>query len=220
MPLPLDDVSEFDRIVARRCLVVDTGVRAVSHCLQAMEVPVRITAVYVTHDQSEAIMLGDQIAVMRAGKIEQVGTFQELIRRPDNAFVAGFLGVQPMNLLDGGTVIDGVLRLDTIEIPLPDTVNAQTLPGQELILGVRPQAARITQHDQATPEGIHLSGVVESLEPDFEHDSQLAYLRTGRLGYAASSSIDTPLHVGDACQVLFPMDHLHFFDGQTQQRLG
>jgi ABC-type sugar transport system ATPase subunit len=125
-----------------------------------------------------------------------------------------------MSLLDGGIVIDGVLRLDTIEIPLPDMVNAQTHPGQELIVGVRPQAARIAQYDQAAPEGIHVSGVVESLEPDFEHDSQLAYLPTGRLGYAASSSLDTPLQVGDACRVLFPMDHLHFFDRQTELHLG
>ena len=150
-----------------------------------------ITAVYVTHDQSEAIMLGDQIAVMRAGTIEQVGTYQELMRRPDNAFVAGFLGVQPMNLLHGGIVADGVLRLEKIEIPLPEPLRSQTHAGQEMILGVRPQAARITQHDEAVSQGIHVPGIVEGVEPDFEHDIQLAYLRTGTLSYAASTTIDT-----------------------------
>ena len=59
----------------------------------------RITAIYVTHDQIEAMALGDRIAVMRDGRIEQVGTYETLREDPDNAFVAGFLGPRPMNLL-------------------------------------------------------------------------------------------------------------------------
>src|SRR5436190_9716660 len=64
-----------------------------------------ITSVYVTHDQTEAIAIADRIAVMRAGRVEQVGRFRDLYDTPANTFVAGFLGTPPMSLLDG--VIDG-----------------------------------------------------------------------------------------------------------------
>ena len=69
-----------------------------------------ITALYVTHDQTEAMALGDQVAVMRAGRIEQVGPFNEVRMRPDNTFVAGFLGVPPMNLLNNVEVREGGLH--------------------------------------------------------------------------------------------------------------
>jgi ABC-type sugar transport system ATPase subunit len=75
-----------------------------------------ITALYVTHDQAEAIALGDQIAVMRGGRIEQVGPFQTLLQTPANTFVASFVGAPPMNLLSGGNVGDGTLQLGEITL--------------------------------------------------------------------------------------------------------
>ena len=81
-----------------------------------------ITAIYVTHDQEEAVALGDQIAVMREGRVEQAGTFQVLREDPVNAFVAGFLGVRPMNLLDGVVTEGGNVRLAGSEASLPQSV--------------------------------------------------------------------------------------------------
>ncbi|MEZ4660278.1 MAG: hypothetical protein R2911_22190 [Caldilineaceae bacterium] len=83
-----------------------------------------ITALYVTHDQTEAITLGDQIAVMRGGRVEQVGAFQELMERPANLFVAGFLGSPPMNLLPG-VVDDGALHAAGETWPLPDELQSR-----------------------------------------------------------------------------------------------
>jgi sn-glycerol 3-phosphate transport system ATP-binding protein len=94
------------------------------------------TTVYVTHDQVEAMTLGDRIAVMSGGKLLQLGTPQEIYRRPANVFVAGFIGSPPMNLLSAsagdGRVDAGDLRL---EVP--------GVPGGELVVGIRPEALRL-----------------------------------------------------------------------------
>jgi sn-glycerol 3-phosphate transport system ATP-binding protein len=94
------------------------------------------TTVYVTHDQVEAMTLGDRIGVMSGGKLLQLGTPQEIYRRPANVFVAGFIGSPPMNLLSasatGGRVDAGDLVL---EVSGP--------PGRELVVGVRPEALRL-----------------------------------------------------------------------------
>ena len=180
-----------------------------------------ITAIYVTHDQVEAITLGDQIAVMRIGKIEQVGTYHELRQAPANAFVAGFLGNPPMNLLDGGTVSNGELGLEGTVIPLPDAIKAHVHVGQTLILGVRPKVARLVTGDEGSlPDGVHLRGTAETIEPDFAHRTQLVYTRTGTLFYAATGPLDTSLNVGDEVEVIFPADQLYFFDGDSGQRIG
>ena len=76
-----------------------------------------ITTLYVTHDQVEAIALADQIVVMHAGRIEQAGTYQQLMDDPVNVFVAGFLGLPPMNLFSGGFISGNKLVLD--EVPDP-----------------------------------------------------------------------------------------------------
>jgi ABC-type sugar transport system ATPase subunit len=180
----------------------------------------QITALYVTHDQVEAITLGDQVAVMCAGKIEQVGTYLDLRQNPANAFVAGFLGSPPMNLLAGGTVGDGGLRLGEVAVPLPGAVGERVRTGQNLTLGVRPEAAGVVCGDCPLPEGVHLRGVVEVVQPDFAHRTQLVYVRTGALSYAATGPLDTSLNVGDAVEVVFPADRLYFFDGQSGRRIG
>ena len=178
----------------------------------------QITAIYVTHDQVEAITLGDQMAVMRAGKIEQVGTYPQLRQDPANAFVAGFLGSPPMNLL-GGTVEDGGLRLGEIVVPLPGAVKAHVHVGQKVTLGVRPEMARVVSGDGPLPEGVRLRGTVDVVEPDFAHSTQLVYVSTAALSYAASGPLDTSLNTGDDVEVVFPAGQLYFFDSYSEQRI-
>jgi len=180
----------------------------------------QITAIYVTHDQVEAVTLGDQMAVMRAGKVEQVGTYHELRQSPANAFVAGFLGSPAMNLLAGGTVGDGGLHLDEIVVPLPDAVKAHVHTGQGVILGVRPEVACLALSGHPLPDGVHLCGVVEVVEPDFAHRTQLVYARTGALSYAATGALDTSLNAGDEVEVVFPTEQIYFFDSESEQCIG
>ncbi|MFL7790714.1 MAG: ABC transporter ATP-binding protein [Anaerolineae bacterium] len=184
----------------------------------------QITALYVTHDQVEAIALGDQIAVMREGKIEQVGPYQKVWQNPVNAFVAGFLGTRPMNLFAGGTLVDGELRFEGVAVPLPEAIEAQVSAqvgaGQKLILGVRPEAASLVYGDLPAPAGIRLRGVVEIIEPDFGHRLQVVHVRIGGFSCAASGPLDPALDPGAEVAVVLPADDLHFFDSESGRRLG
>src|SRR5215213_7824036 len=82
------------------------------------------TTVYVTHDQTEAMTLGDRVALMRAGLLQQVGTPQDLYNNPDNLFVAGFIGSPPMNFLPA-EIADGKLKLPMVEIELTDEIQTR-----------------------------------------------------------------------------------------------
>jgi multiple sugar transport system ATP-binding protein len=97
----------------------------------------RTTTVYVTHDQVEAMTLGQRVAVLRDGVLQQVDTPQRIYHRPANLFVAAFIGSPPMNLLHA-TVEGGVVRFAGFEIPLQDEPALDRLDGRELILGIRP----------------------------------------------------------------------------------
>jgi multiple sugar transport system ATP-binding protein len=125
------------------------------------------TTVYVTHDQTEAMTLGDRVAVMRAGVIQQVGAPEELYQRPRNLFVAGFIGSPAMNFLPG-TLEGGRLRTALGDVELPAEAAAKVGragAGPELIVGIRPEhfedAALIDGHRAA---GLTFTAVVDVLE--------------------------------------------------------
>jgi multiple sugar transport system ATP-binding protein len=122
-----------------------------------------ITTVYVTHDQVEAMTLGDRIAVMNGGCLQQLGPPQDVYDRPANVFVAGFIGSPAMNLLKararGGTVTAGDLR-----------VPAETVADGELILGLRPEVLEPARGDVGTTshgpdDGPTLAFTVDVVEP-------------------------------------------------------
>jgi ABC-type sugar transport system ATPase subunit len=182
----------------------------------------QITSIYVTHDQIEAMALGDQLAIMRQGRIEQVGTYQELREAPRNTFVAGFLGHPPMNLLTGGTVQNGLLIVNETAFPLPPSVRSQAHNGQSVTLGIRPEEARLVIGDHPLPEGIRLTGQVEVVEPDFAHQTQLAYVQFGSQSCAATGSLEetTIINAGDTVEIVIPTDKCHLFDTETELRIS
>ena len=188
----------------------------------------QITSIYVTHDQVEAVALSDLIAVMRAGRIEQMGDYATLRDSPATAFVAGFLGTPPMNLISGGVIADGVLRLSHYAFPLPDTLKPQVQAGQALTLGLRPEVIQLIS-SSSTPvtnpakPGIHLQGTVDMVEPDFAHQQQVIYVRvddgSGAISFAVTAELDAAI-VGATVEVVFPPDQLYFFDSATEKRIG
>jgi multiple sugar transport system ATP-binding protein len=97
------------------------------------------TTVYVTHDQTEAMTLGDRVAVLRRGVLQQVASPRELYEQPVNLFVAGFIGSPPMNFLPA-TVGDGTLDMPFTSIPIPDAVARTKQAGDLVVVGVRPEA--------------------------------------------------------------------------------
>jgi ABC-type sugar transport system ATPase subunit len=178
-----------------------------------------ITSIYITHDQEEAVSLGDQIAVMRRGRIEQVGSYDELYRRPVNAFVAGFLSLSPMNLFRGGMVDGGELHLDGLRVPLPDAVRKEVQGGQEIVLGARCESAAVLTGDSAA-KGVRLRGAVEVIEPDFARKTVRVYADTQIGSCAAMAPLDASLREGDRVDIVLPYDGLYFFGGADEQRLG
>jgi len=131
------------------------------------------TMVYVTHDQTEAMTLGDRVAVMRSGLLQQVASPQELYDRPKNLFVAGFIGSPAMNFL-AATVEDGKLRTGLGDLPLSDRLRRaieSSGAGRDVIVGIRPEdfeeASLVSPENR--PHGVTLRAsidVVESLGAD------------------------------------------------------
>jgi ABC-type sugar transport system ATPase subunit len=173
-----------------------------------------ITTIYVTHDQVEALAFADQIVIMRSGKIEQVGPYQDIRERPANLFVAGFLGLPPMNLLSGGYVSGTKLVVGDALVPLPKRLYPVVRDGQHITLGVHAEAVSVAP-DSTRPGTIQLRGEVDALEPDFAHHSQLVHLRSGSSTYSGSCPVDQALRIGDRVPVELDQDELYFFDEDT-----
>jgi ABC-type sugar transport system ATPase subunit len=178
-----------------------------------------ITALYVTHDQTEAIALGDLIAIMRAGKVEQMGPFAELLDQPANVFVAGFLGTPPMNLFPDAEVVDGAVQAGEITVPLPQRLLGHVHRGQTVTLGIRPEAAQLVDEDRPNEASIRLRGVVEIIEPDHGRRLQWLHLRVGDHTYTVSAGLDVRLHVGHRVEASAPLEQFYFFDGVHGVRL-
>ncbi|MCO5082330.1 MAG: sn-glycerol-3-phosphate ABC transporter ATP-binding protein UgpC [Rhizobiaceae bacterium] len=104
----------------------------------------KTTTVYVTHDQIEAMTMADKIVVMHDGIVEQIGKPLELYDRPNNLFVASFIGSPAMNLLKGRLGAGGFEAEGDVSMPLAATVNGQ--PGAEVVLGIRPEHLRLSDN--------------------------------------------------------------------------
>jgi multiple sugar transport system ATP-binding protein len=171
-----------------------------------------ITTVYVTHDQTEAMTMGDRVAVLKDGLLMQVGKPRELYDRPVNAFVAGFIGSPAMNLFTL-PVVEGGVRLGDDVHPVPRDVLGQA-SDSSVILGVRPEDLEVTGH--GLPVEVD---VVEELGAD-------AYVygrtRAGDGEHLITARVDgrTPPQKGEVLHVTPRRDHVHLFDVGTGARLG
>ncbi len=180
-----------------------------------------ITAVYVTHDQTEAVALGDEIAVMRDGRIEQVGSYHQITTNPVNQFVAGFLGLPPMNLLEGH-IENGEIFLDSTKIPLPQAIKELVYNGQTVNLGIRPEEIIIEAlpNEKNCSDFIDLPSIVEVIEPDFGRQRHIIYLRYNNLTFHAASSLNASIHAGYTVHAYLPTSSIYFFDQKSGSRIG
>ncbi len=168
------------------------------------------TTVYVTHDQVEAMTMGDRIAVMNQGRVMQVGAPIELYERPANAFVAGFIGSPRMNLLPARDLLAGASASDH---RLPPSADEHT------ILGIRPEHVLIGKGG-AGGLGIGLARV-ERIE-DLGHEA-LVHLTAAQdvpLTARASGDIRSEIEAGQDTPLAIRVDRLHAFDTETRERLA
>ena len=154
------------------------------------------TTIYVTHDQIEAMTMGDRIAVMNLGVLQQIGTPRELYTTPANTFVATFIGSPAMNLVPSGALGVGI-------------------GGADRLVGFRPEHVQLgdgkadSAHWQATVEVVQYLG-----------DEQLAYLRLGEAEIVAKLPLEAQLEAGREEEFAVPFQKLLLFDAETGNAAG
>ena len=169
------------------------------------------TMILVTHDQVEAMTLGEQIVVMHAGEVQQVGPPQAVYDHPANRFVAGFVGTPSMNLLPATVESEGVIQAGDTRWHMPSaTFGARPLPeGMAVTLGVRPESFAISL-DGA--RGLH----VELTEVQHLGNEQLAFFRWADTDCVARLPARPTLHRGDALHLTIDLPRVHLFDANGQ----
>ena len=174
------------------------------------------TTIYVTHDQEEAMTLGDRIVVMKDGLVQQCGAPLEVYGRPRNRFVAGFVGTPPMNFFDGKLAsADGGICFDEgtaqLRLPAPQASVLGGWVGREVVLGVRPEAMGLSSEGRFAGEGNVLGvqlGVVEPLGEKMD-----LFASTERHGHiVARVDARADLAPGMAVELRLDMRKVHVFE--------
>ncbi len=187
------------------------------------------TMIYVTHDQVEAMTMGDRICVMKDGAIMQVAEPLELYNHPANLFVAGFIGSPPMNFFRGtirragpqlAFVETAPAGTAAISLPLPESLArlAASYIDQPIVFGLRPENV----HDALTlnqPDPAHTVTVRVDIAEPMGAETYL-YLDTGATAFIARVRPTDRFSAGQTVQVTFDLDHAHLFDPKTEAALA
>ncbi len=172
------------------------------------------TIVYVTHDQVEAMTMGDRIAVMKDGEVQQVAAPLELYEKPVNRFVAGFIGSPGMNFLEGRVVYhNGHAEFDegSLRLPIPDGMRDALAPwrDREVTFGIRPEDITSTDTNKDWKEARQIRATVEVVEP--MGSETFLYMTTGRYPFIARVDAFVNPDINTEMPLLVNMARAHFF---------
>ncbi|MEN5237823.1 sn-glycerol-3-phosphate ABC transporter ATP-binding protein UgpC [Pseudomonas sp. TWI923] len=188
--------------------------------IKLMHQRLKTTTVYVTHDQIEAMTLGDKVAVMKDGLIQQFGTPQQIYNDPANLFVASFIGSPPMNFIpvrltrQDGRVL-ALLDSGQARCELPLGVEADVLDGREVILGVRPEQISLGDAQGNGLPGIRAEvQVTEPTGPDL-----LVFVTLNQTKVCCRLAPDVACRVGDSLNLQFDPARVLLFDAASGERL-
>jgi multiple sugar transport system ATP-binding protein len=244
--------GQRQRVALGRALVRDPGAFLMDEPLSNLDAQLRTatrteitelhrrlgrTFVYVTHDQVEAMTMATSVAVLNRGRLEQIGTPTEVYDTPASAFVAGFLGSPPMNLLDAEIVSrDGRLHAVAAGVDVPlglGDPGELAEPGEQAqrpaVLGVRPEhlSLRPAATDDPAPaadadapadaDGATLRGTVRSVEN--LGSEEIAHCRVGSAEVAVRARRPAGFTVGEAVVLTVRPEHTHLFDRESGRRL-
>lgn len=172
----------------------------------------RAPVVYVTHDQTEALTLATQVAVLHQGRLQQLDSPHTIYHRPANRFVASFVGSPQMNLLSLPCQ-EGAVALGELKLPVPDSAVPDR--GKTIVLGIRPEQMRLaTPDDQAV-----VTGQVDLVENLGMNDLVTVRLG-GETGPLLRSVLPSLPERANTIDLALPIQALHWFDGATGERLG
>ncbi|HEX3896083.1 MAG TPA: sn-glycerol-3-phosphate ABC transporter ATP-binding protein UgpC [Rudaea sp.] len=175
---------------------------------------VQTTMIYVTHDQIEAMTLGQRIVVFKTGEIQQIDTPMNLYRKPANAFVAGFLGSPAMNLFRGKVIrADGLqVQVGDARLPLGTRSGLDKFIDRELIAGVRPEDLK-----PGTGEPLQITAQLDVIEP--VGNEVFLHLNWNRNEVVVRTPMAVLPERGAALTLSYAPSKLHFFDAQTERRI-
>jgi multiple sugar transport system ATP-binding protein len=188
------------------------------------------TMIYVTHDQVEAMTMGDRICVMKDGRIMQVDSPLKLYNQPENMFVAGFIGSPPMNFFrgrlqkasGGGDLLEFVEQNDKaapVRVTLDARLSAKGAGhvGKEIVFGIRPEDVQDTL-TVPQPNPAHTAEVKVEVSEPMGAETYL-YLTSGASNFIARVRPTDRFEVGQSVKITFKMDAAHLFDGTSEQVL-
>ncbi len=221
--------GEAQRVALARMMVRDPDVFLMDEPLSNMDAKLRVelrteikrlhgelrrTTIFVTHDQEEAMTLGDKIVVMSHGEILQVGTPREIFFHPCNSFVAGFVGHPGMNMFHGeleASGMDLLVRTPYFSCRLPAhlATDARSQNAQQVLWGVRPDTIKLTQQTN----GGDLHGKVEVVE--LLGTRQLLYIDVGGGKFMVMTDSTNQVSPGDPCFLHFDDEAIYLFDATT-----
>jgi multiple sugar transport system ATP-binding protein len=188
--------------------------------IAALQTRLGVTTVYVTHDQVEAMTMGDRVAVLKDGLLQQCDTPLNLYDKPNNLFVAGFIGSPAMNLIEGQVAQDGIHIGDYV-VPVPRETLAKAPDEKKLMLGIRPENFTLGEGNDGI--GIDIA-VVEELGAD-------AFLYGTVTGLSDDEKLTanqitarihgrTPPHRGTTVRLKIDASHVHVFSEKTGLRIS
>ncbi|HCE01399.1 MAG TPA: glycerol-3-phosphate ABC transporter ATP-binding protein [Armatimonadetes bacterium] len=178
-----------------------------------------ITTIYVTHDQVEAMTMGQRIAIMRDGVLQQCDKPEVVYQKPANRFVAGFIGSPPMNFLEAKLVEEGgQVWVDAGEFRFPVVGNgaAKDAVGKDVLMGIRPESifdASLESHVKPTDFNTFVAKV-DVLEP-LGHE-YVAYLKCGKHNLLASIETGTKIAIDQEARFVVNLEQIHIFDKETE----
>ena len=188
--------------------------------IKKLQFRLQVTSIYVTHDQVEAMTMGNRIAVLNAGKVQQVGAPLELYERPQNLFVANFIGTPPMNFVKA-TVTDsgGELSARGFKLPAPASARGALAGrlGKQIVVGIRPE--------HVVGSGRQTRGAVAPLELTVDlvetlGDEVVIHGSQGDDQIAFKMDPHDPPQFGGKVSALVEIDRLHLFDAETEKRIA
>lgn len=226
--------GQRQRVAVGRAIVREPAVFLMDEPLSNLDAKLRVTAraeisklhkrlgttfIYVTHDQVEAMTMGDRIMVIKDGVLQQIDSPRRLYKEPNNLFVAGFIGSPSMNFFNATMVgEEGRIFLDVgdFRVKAPERHKAafNNYIGKEVILGVRPEDIHAADFAPPGIDATPIVGTVEVIEM-LGHELHL-YMNSGKNNFV--SIVDTRLAptVGNEIQLVANADHMHIFDKTTE----
>lgn len=181
--------------------------------LLGLKKELKAATLYVTHDQTEAMSLGDQIGVMRAGELLQTGTPEEIYNNPQTLFVAQFFGHPGMNALTSSGFSDGALNFESWKLPLPEFLKGKTAASAKITLGFRPEKAKLSKTTENN--SLNIPAQLQTIE-NFGHEFFYHFQTPDGQKFSVRTPEKTEL-VPESI-ALNPEDFF-FFDSQTGKRI-